>query len=100
MLRRYTDFVTLRQNLIKSAAGNEQFAGIPELPEKRTMGEAFCCCCCFSASLLNPIRVLLAGRFSASFVELRRRGLEDMLTYIVKNRDVSSSPHTRQFFFS
>jgi len=52
-----------------------QIKNLPALPEKKIL-----------------------GKFKASFIEKRRSALEDFLTYIVKNQEISSLHFVRDWF--
>jgi len=75
--RRYTDFEKLDDWLRRrhEAFPTSQIGSLPFLPEKKIL-----------------------GKFKASFVEQRRSALEEYLTYIVKNQEISSYPYVRDWF--
>lgn len=75
--RRYTDFERLDDMLRREheLRPNPQIRSLPYLPEKKVL-----------------------GKFKASFIEQRRSGLEEYLTFIVKNQELSSMPFVREWF--
>jgi hypothetical protein len=75
--RRYTDFEKLDDWLRKKheESPNSQIESLPMLPEKKIL-----------------------GKFKASFIEERRSALEEYLTYIVKNQELSSFVFVREWF--
>ena len=75
--RRYTDFERLDEWLRRKhqVTPSSQIESLPELPEKRIL-----------------------GKFKASFIEQRRSALEEYLTFIVKNQELSSFPFVREWF--
>ncbi|OAQ26496.1 Phox-like protein, partial [Linnemannia elongata AG-77] len=72
--KRYTDFVTLRAQLVETASGSI-IRGMPKLPPKKVV-----------------------GKFRPAFVEKRRRELEYFLEWVVAHPIMGDSPVVVQWF--
>ncbi|OZJ05837.1 hypothetical protein BZG36_00904 [Bifiguratus adelaidae] len=75
VLKRYSDFVTLREDLIRDCPGYRK--GIPHLPPKKVV-----------------------GNFNPTFIESRRRELEYFLAYVTLHPSLGTTPVVKKWFSS